>query len=334
MRFLIGLCLVAGLLWSGWWALASYGLTTAVTAWLDERRTEGWQADVSAIETSGFPWDINKRLNNLALADPETGVAIRMDQISLSTATHWPGFARVRLPQTPIELAVPGDKSAVTFENGLVALDLHPGTELQLDRLAWTADAWTVANARGDVLDAGGLVLSMEQSEDDSATYAVTVNAPDAAPGQAIRDALRIPADWPLTFDQFAVSADVTFDQPWDRTAIEDARPQPRVIKLKLAEASWAELRLNLAADLTVDDAGIPEGRLNVQARNWPLMLDLAERTGVLPPALKVQAERGLTSLAQLSGNPNTLDVQINFAGGLMAVGIFPIGPAPRLVLR
>lgn len=333
MRLVLRLALLICLLWSGWWAVASYGLSQGIEGWLDARRAEGWQADVSEVASAGFPTRIAKTLHDLALADPDTGVAVMLDDLTISTATHWPGYAEVALPQTPIRLAVPGAKSQMQVADGRLSLDLHPGTDLELSRLAAETGAWSLSRDTGVLLQADALQVAMEQG-DVAEAYAFRLDAPNAAPGAVLRERLRVPEAWPIAFDQFALAADVTFDLPWDRSAVEAQRPQPRVIKLHLAEAIWGDLRLKLAADLSVDAQGVPEGTANIQAQNWQVMLELAARAGLLPPALKEQAERGLSTLASLNGNPETLDVQINFAGGYMAVGFIPIGPAPRLILR
>jgi hypothetical protein len=85
---------------------------------------------------------------------------------------------------------------------------------------------------------------------------------------------------------------------------------------------------------LTIDEAGTPTGTINIQAENWQVMLDLAERSGALPSGFRQQAESGLSSLARFSGDPSALDVQMNLRGGFMFVGFIPVGPAPKITLR
>ena len=58
MRFLVGLGLVGVLAWCAWWAVGSFGMQQAVSAWLEDRRAEGWQAEVSANDVGGFPADL------------------------------------------------------------------------------------------------------------------------------------------------------------------------------------------------------------------------------------------------------------------------------------
>jgi hypothetical protein len=137
-----------------------------------------------------------------------------------------------------------------------------------------------------------------------------------------------------VTFDRFTVEADVRFDRPWDRTALEDSRPQPRRIDLRLAEATWGELRLKVAATLDVDAHGVPTGELTLQARNWREILTLAEAAGALSPDFRPQLEKVLATLANLAGNPDSFDVTLTFADGRMSMGFLPLGPAPYIYLR
>ncbi len=78
----------------------------------------------------------------------------------------------------------------------------------------------------------------------------------------------------------------------------------------------------------------MPEGRIALRATNWREMLRIARTAGVLPEAIAGTVERGLGLLAGLSGNPETLDAPLTFAGGRVAFGPIPLGAAPRLRLR
>ena len=55
MRFLLGLIVVAALGWSAYWFVGAIALERAMVGWMDDRRSEGWQADAGTVETQGFP---------------------------------------------------------------------------------------------------------------------------------------------------------------------------------------------------------------------------------------------------------------------------------------
>jgi hypothetical protein len=126
----------------------------------------------------------------------------------------------------------------------------------------------------------------------------------------------------------------VRFDRPWDRTALEESRPQPRHIELSLADVKWGGLRLQAAGAVDVDEAGRADGAVTIKAENWREMLMLARSTGQLPESLANTLESGLGLLAGLGGNRDALDLTLNLAEGYWALGPIPLGPAPRLILR
>ncbi|NRB05433.1 MAG: DUF2125 domain-containing protein [Rhodobacteraceae bacterium] len=333
MRFLTGLVMTAALLWCGWWALGSFGMRQAITVWAEDRRSEGWQADIGALSTGGFPTLLQTTLHDMAFADPATGVAVTADPLIIEASALWPGDVVVRLPESPMGFSAPDGKLVLEMAQGLMALNLHPGTDLELEALSWTSQAWEILDPAEPLLKGDGLAATFTQQSDPT-TYDLATTVQNLTPGTALRDQLSIPADWPVSFDALRVDATVTFDQQWSRRALEDRRPQPRKIDLRIAEASWGALRLAIAADLDIDAQGQPEGTLAFQARNWRSILDLAERSGRITPAMRSQAEWALSSLADLSGNPDTIDVKLTLSGGFVRLGLLPIAPAPVFRLR
>ncbi|WP_299295169.1 DUF2125 domain-containing protein [uncultured Tateyamaria sp.] len=332
MRKILWVVMLALLAWCGWWWLASAGLRGGVEAWFDDRAAEGWQADLGTVEGGGFPLTLRAGLRDIAVADPDAGLAVETAALDISAPAWWPGDVTVQLDDGPILLASPLGRSTLTMQGGTMALQLHPGTALELEALGWTAGAWQVSDASGVQMSADALTLTMTQTE--GATYDLVARADTFAPGDATRAALRLPDSIPAAFDSLQMQATVTFDTAWDRRALDQARPQPRRIDLHLAEARWGDLRLNLSAALDVDQTGVPTGTVAIQAENWRAMLDVAQTAGILPPQLRGQAEGILNALAGASGNAETLDVELTLDGGAVRLGFIPIAPAPRLIIR
>ena len=332
MRKLIWIVGLALLAWCGWWWAASTGMQRGIDSWLSDRRAEGWQAEVSGIGGGGFPMTLRADLQDLAVADPETGVAIATDRLVFVAPAWWPGDMTVHLDDGPILFASPLGRSELTMTDGVMAMALRPGTALELESLGWTAGPWRVTDAAGVQAQAETLTLTKTQTE--TTTYTYVAEAKAFSPGEAARRGLRLPDGFPEAFDSLQVLATITYDVPWDRRALSERRPQPRRIDLALAEARWGDLSLNFAADLTVDTEGVPTGRFSVQAENWQTMLDIAQNTGVLPVSLRDQAERILAAMARASGNETTLDVDLTLRDGTVLLGFIPLAPAPRLVLR
>ena len=332
MRKISWVVVLAVLAWSGWWFAASTGLRGGIAGWFEARAAEGWQAEVAQIDSGGFPLSLEAGLRDVALADPDAGLAIETDRLDIRARAAWPGDVTVILDDGPILLASPLGRSTLTMQTGVMALNLHAGTALELEKLSWTAGPWKVANAIGTQAEAQTLDLTMNQRT--GATYDLAARAAGFAPGDVTRQRLLLPDNFPRAFDSLQMQAEVTFDTMWDRRALDTQRPQPRQIRLHRAEARWGDLSLNFAANLTVDADGMPDGTLSVQAQNWRTILDLVERSQVLPSSLRGQAETVLQALAGASGNPSTLDVDLTISGGWISLGFLPLIQAPRLMIR
>jgi len=318
--------------WCLWWWVASSTLQSGVQAWFDAREGEGWQAELGAVTGGGFPFQLRASLSDIALADPDAGLAVQTDRLDIKAPAHWPGDVTVMLDEGPIVLASPFGRSMLTMQDGQMELNLQPGTALELEALGWTSNQWTISDATGVRVGADTLTLTMTQ--DSGPTYDFVARANTFTPGDATRARLRVPNSFPRAFDSLTLQARVTFDRAWDRRALDTVRPQPRQINLHLAEAKWGDLNLKFAADLAVSADGIPDGKLSVQAENWRTMLDFAQASGTLPPALRDQADSVLKVLAGASGNPDTLDVELTMRDGAIYLGFLPIAPAPRLIIR
>ncbi len=322
-----------GLFWSLWWWGAGYALRQGVTTWFDTQGARGWQAEMSDIAATGYPLRHITTINNPALADPATGTAWQADWLRLDSPAIWPGRQNLYFAPGPQRLSY-FDQTVVVEARDLVArLHLKPGLALALDRMEVTSSDWSISGESGPVANAGSLVLAMVQSETPE-TYQFDVEAAGFAPGARLRRLIGSASSLPASFEALTLDMAVTFDRVWDREALEQQRPQPVAIELKLADLRWGGLRLMAAGSLTVDETGIPTGAITVKAENWREMLSMAQNSGALTPGVAESAERGLNLLASLGGNRNALDVQINFADGFVALGPIPLGPAPRLILR
>lgn len=330
---LVKVVVALAVIWSALWGLTALGLRNAVTNWFAARADEGWQADFTAAETGGYPLRHDTVLRQPMLADPATGAAWSADWIGIESPAVWPGRQSLRFAETPQYLSYFDDTQTLTAAGMVADLDLAPGLALQLERLSLSADAWKMAGDDAPSLAGNGLTVAMVQ-QDDPALYRLDVAVPDFTPGPRLRGMLDGADSLPESFETLQLDADVRFDRPWDRRALEERRPQPLRIDLRLAEASWGPLRLFMSGGVDVTPDGVPEGQVTLRAENWRDMLGMAQSAGVLPETVAQSAERALNFLAGLDGKPDAIDVRLNLTGGFVAVGPLPVAAAPRLILR
>ncbi|MDA7965748.1 DUF2125 domain-containing protein [Ruegeria sp.] len=333
MRRLIRVFIFAALAWSAYWFIAGYGLRSAITGWFDQQQDRGWQADFSGVETAGYPAHHMTRLVNPALADPVNGTAWSADWIEFQSPAIWPGRQVLRFADTPQRLSYFDQTLTIQGDALQAELHLQPGVALTLEKMALTAGAWSIADERKPIAGGDTLALVMEQTADPNA-YVIAARADGFTPGDDLRDLMRSATSLPQAFETLEMDMVASFDKPWDRSALEQGRPQPVAIDLRLAEVKWGELRLFAAGELDVDAQGIPTGEIAIKAENWRDMIAMANAAGALPDQAVDPVTRALNFLAGLGGNPNALDLQLNFRDGFVALGPLPLGPAPRLILR
>jgi len=321
------------LVWSLYWAGAGWWVQHSVTNWFSQQADRGWYADYADVTLGGYPTRHITTLQSPALADPATGTAWQAQSLVIDNRAIWPGHVTVRFADAPQRLSYFEQTLIFDTEDMAADLRLHPGLGLELDELSLTSGPWSVTEEDAPLGQADTLVLSKTQL-DTPEVYAVTARAEAFRPGDRLRRVAEVTQTLPETFETLELEATITWDKPWDRSALEIARPQPRHVKLRLAEAKWGALALLAAAEFTVDAAGIPEGTITIKAENWREMLAIATEAGVLPEQAAGPAERTLSFLEGLGGNPNALDLRLNLRGGAIALGPVPLGPAPRLILR
>ena len=334
MRTLLWVLLAGVLLWAGWWTVASVGMQRAIAAWIVARKAEGWQAEVADIERGGFPTHLRTRLVAPQIADPETGVAVELAHIDISAPAWWPGYVDLRLPETPVLLASPLGRSYLTLAGAGAEMRVKPGARLELRSMLAGAEAWRWFGDDATLLTGDALRLQAAQAEGAPETYRIDFDALNLTPGDDWRAAIRLPADWPQSFESLSADMTVIFDRPWDREALSSRRPQPVVITLHGVKAVWGKLAFRAVGDLSIDPFGVPEGLITLKAENWQAMLDLAQTSGLVTPLYRLQLETVLGALAQATGSTKGLDVEIRFRAGRMSVGPIQLGPAPKLRIR
>ncbi|OAN80548.1 hypothetical protein A8B82_00415 [Sulfitobacter sp. EhC04] len=331
MRRLVILLISVALLWSAWWAGASYALRQGAVAWLQDRRAAGWQAEAKVTQ-SGFPLRLRSVAQGVALSDPVSGNAVSADRITLSAPTYWPGFVTLDLPQTPIIITLSGQPFRLRAQDSDARLRLRPGTALQLENAALHSGPWLLSSAQGAWLSADSLALTAQQETSAETVYAFDLGAAALTPGDALRGLLNLSSDWPAAFDSFALHGTIRFDRPLDREALTGLPAQPRAVELDRLDLRWGALALSGEGSVTIDAAGVPTGNVTLRLARWQEMIDLAERSGLLHPDRRDQVQLVMGGLANIGGKDGDLEITLAFADGQMALGPIQLGPAPRIL--
>lgn len=333
MRKLLWLLVLIPALWAGYWFVAAQGIERGLAAWLDARRSEGWQAEAATIRTHGFPMAFETTVSDLALVDPATGLGWSAPGFEFAAKAHAPTRVEAVWPKHQ-RLLTPFEKIDVTADEMRASLGLEPGTDLALDTADLKLGGLSLESSAGWTagLDAGSLVT--RRRAETPLAHDIRFSAEGLRPARFVLAALDPTGGLPEVIRSMELDLRATFDAPWDRHAIEDRRPQPTRLDIGRLSAVWGDMQIEAAGALDVNEDGFPEGAVTVRAVNWREMLRVARAGGWLPKELLPAVERGLEFLAALSGNPETIDAPLTFSGGAVRIGPVPLGPAPLVRIR
>jgi hypothetical protein len=335
MRILLAVIVVVAAAWAGYWFLGAQAIERGLRGWLDARAQEGWVVSVARVDTTGFPNRFDTTLETIELADPATGWAWQAPFFQTLALSYRPNHVIAVWPDRQT-LATPLQRMEIGSDRMRGSLVFAGGSDFALDRATIEASGVAIESTDGWRAAMADSQFALRRTPAKAGhSYDIAFDASDIVLPDGFAARLGQSANVGDVVQRLSVEAQVEFDSPWDRRAIEDRRPQPRRIDLSLARASWGGLDLRVAGELDVDAEGVPSGSVTIKATNWREMLAMAQAAGLVPANLARLLEGGLTQLARMNGNPDTLDVPLRFADGRISLGgLLPLGPAPRLVLR
>jgi hypothetical protein len=335
MRLLLAIVILAALGWSGWWWWHASMRERAVEAWLAERRAAGWAAEAEEVRVTGFPNRIDTVVTGLELADPAAGwswSAPEFQFLSLSYKPHhviavWPGEQVVATPYDRLRLTGEVLRGSVIFE---------PNARLALDQATIEIAGLRIVSELGWEMGIGKAILATRQAGEGAPPFAhdLAFDAEGLAPPRAVAEGIDVAGVLPDALETLALDAMLVFDRPWDRVAVESDNPVLEEMLVRDASAAWGRLDLRGQGELTADPEGYAEGRIDLRARNWSAMIDLAENAGALGAGLAGAMRGGFDLIARLSGDGDVIKLPLDFEGGQTRLGPIPLGPAPRIARR
>ncbi|SPF75283.1 hypothetical protein ALP8811_00270 [Aliiroseovarius pelagivivens] len=333
MRKLVVIAVVLAGLWAGYWFIGAKGVEGAFNTWIEDRRADGWVSQAQDVSTRGFPNRFDTIFTGLELADPDTGLAWRADEFQILALSYqpnhviavWPGQQVLSSPEQNITF------EATTFKGSLV---FDPSPDLPLDRSSIVIEGLTMQSNAGWTAGLEAGQIATRKSSVAPHRHDIHFEATGLLPASSFIQGFAGGDLLPPVFERALLDASVDFTGPWDRHAIENARPQITRITLDEFDATWGELGLKAVGTVDVDERGLPTGEVAIKAKNWRKMIEIAEASGAIAPELVSTVTGALQFVAGLSGNSKTLDVTLRLSGGAVFLGPIPIGAAPIIKIR
>ena len=333
MRKLIAIVVILSGLYGGYWFVGHSAVENGLARWFEDRRADGWVAEYSRLNTAGFPSRFDTTITDLELADPETGLAWSAPRFQILALSYQPQHYIAIWPEDQT-IANPRYKYAVHADNMRASVVFVPGLSFTLDHSAAELDNFSVTRSDGAVTSFRKGRFGTRRSDVVENGHDIAFEVADYKPDTGNLTVLDPNDTLPDEIDGLRLDMTIGFDAPWDRSAIEERRPQPTSLDLKIAKATWGQLDLELAGSLKIDAGGVPEGEIRIRAQNWREIIELLVNMRVLPPDYKPLVERGIAVISAMSGDPNHLDAPLTFSEGRMSFGPIPLGRAPLIRLR
>ncbi len=328
MKRLLIAVLVISLGWFGYWFVGSLGLQRSYEAWFDQQRAAGWQAEYSELHLRGFPNRFDTTFEDIALADPHTGLAWEAPFFQLFALSYRPNHIIAIWPQEQF-VSTPAQKITIHSETLQASAVFAPSSDVTLRRSNFATDQIIVQSDQDWRVAADQARLAFMQDETSETTYTFALQGIGVAPPAALRNEVL-----PEKMSSLDLSLRLNFDRPWDLRALEQRRPQPTAIDIDVAKAAWGPMEFEAAGAVTLQDGFLQSGELTFRAAEWEAMLDLLRTTGQIADVALDTAAQVLSVLASTSGTPKDIDVTLTFKEGVTYLGFIPLGPAPRIYLQ
>lgn len=329
MRRLTLLVLILAALYGGYWVFGARMVESRATAALDGLAAQGWTVDYSDLATRGFPSRFDTTLTDVRIAPPGlpglTYAAPFLQALALSYRPNrlilvWPETQTLTLPQ--------GSTITLTADRLRASTGVTLSTDPRLTASTLESGPATVAaDALGEVVSLDRLLVAFRPAAAAPAevdTYAEVI-------GLTSQDAyvrLLDPAGaYPAAVDRLMIDATVTFDKP---LALQAAGAAPRITRIAIKDMVllWGDMQMTTQGTLDVAEDGTLSGQLPLALRDWPAMLDVWANSGAIERGV---ADTYAKMIGGLSADGRNVDLPLIFGGGIMRLGIIPIGAAPRL---
>jgi hypothetical protein len=338
MRALLAIVILAALAWSGYWWFSATTRENALESWLAGRRADGWVAEVQDLRVTGFPNRVDTIVEGLELADPDAGWSWHADRFEILSLSYKPQHVIAVLPGTQV-FSNPYDTLRLTSDKLDGSVIFRPTPRLELDRMTFETENLNIAADSGWSAGIGKALIATRQATGEGVppfSHDLSIDIDRLALPPEVVAGLRADKVLPAEIASVTVDATLGFDRPWDRPAIEAGNPTLERIDVRDIHIAWGKLDLRAEGKLGVDAQGLAEGRLDLRARNWKAMLDVAEDSGLIGGNVAGALRGGLGLLGGLmgGGRGDTIRVPLDFSDGVTRLGPVAIGPAPRLAQR
>lgn len=327
MRWLIGLVLVLALMWGGYWFVGARAFEQAAQGWFSQMQASGKDVSYQALDVQGFPNRFDLTVTAPHLTDAASGITWDAPFVQILSLSYKPWHVIAAFANDQ-QITLPGEVVTVQSAKLQASVVVQPLPALPLDRTAMVGDTLRLTGSSGWTLGAETLRFATRRDETRENAHQIGLDLGNLTPDPALA-ALFTPA-LPPQIQQARLSARLELSAPLNRLVMQ-SRPMLTALDLEDFNLVWGDLALSASGTLRPDQQGFADGTLTLRLENWPLALDVAQAAGLIAPDQRKMWNNAASVLALQSAKKGAIDLPLAFQNGQTRIGIFTIGPAPRL---
>lgn len=335
MRTTVIIIFACFVVWAGYWFYGQSRHAEKASSWFIEQQSEGWLAEYGDLEVKGFPNRFDTIIENVVLADPKTGWAWEADRFQILSLSYRPNHVIFVFPPQHV-LRTPKESFRIKNDEFMGSAVFDSGTDFELNRSTFTGQNITWIDERAQVLQdhegkVGALNLATRKTPNRTDTHDIALDLEDVVLSDSFLSGFNGQDRLLTTLSNISLRATAAFDGPWDKPSLAGSGPDLTRLELGNLALEFPNMLLRAAGNLDIDRFGYPSGKLELRAENWEKLVSLAIQEGLLPGDLETTVVTGLQFIARLAGDPNNLDVTLNFSNQQVYLGPIPLGQAPIL---
>ena len=324
MRFILGTCLVLGILWAGYWFVGSHYIEKGVRQWFADQKAAGMVAEASDISVAGFADRFDTTISDIHLADPASGWGWKAPFAQVLAMTWKPWHLIAALPHTQ-EVDLPDSEKITIGSTRLMAsLLMRPQMTFALTRAVMEGEGLALTSDAGWTSGAEKAVLAVE----NDATRKNTAHLGADVTNLALPAEFAKSTDLGATMALLHLDAHVSLSEPIDFNMSD---PQVLGAGITSLHIVWGALDLTGKGEILPDAQGFAAGKIDLDLKGWRKVPYVVVALGLVPAENRVTVQRALEFLAASSPDPEVLTLPLTFKDGTMSLGPLPLGPAPML---
>lgn len=326
MRRLTILVLALAAIYSTYWFVGARTVESTANSQVAQMRLEGWALDFDNLETHGYPSRFDTTVSGLDLLTPSGDYGVKASFVQALSLSYKPNEVILVMPDRQ-DVTIGGVPLTVSSDGLRASAAVAVNTDLDLTRFTAEVGQMSIDGAVGSVLSLSNALVALRPAA-EPLSYDVFTDIDDLALPVNLRQILDPASNFPAVLSQFTIDVNVTTDRKLDRHVLDELkRPQVEGFKLNGMTLAWGSLSLRGTGEVTIDGAGIPTGKITLEAQSWREMLQMAVNAGVVDSGVS----RTLENMGSLwAGGSMSLSLPISFQNGMMLIGPVPAGPAPR----